>query len=99
MPQIKTNGTSHDVNADPQMPLLWAIRDVLGLHGTKFGCGIGACGACTVHLDGEAVRSCMTTIQDAANKQVVTIEGLGMRGDHPVQRAWRAANVPQCGYC
>ena len=99
MPDLTVNGVTHSLDADPAMPLLWALRDLLGLRGTKFGCGIGACGACTVHLDGQAVRSCVTTVQDAAGKQVLTIEGLGMHGEHPVQRAWKAANVPQCGYC
>jgi isoquinoline 1-oxidoreductase subunit alpha len=99
MPQIKINGTPHDVNADPQMPLLWAIRDIIGLTGTKFGCGIGACGACTVHLDGEAVRSCITPISQAVGHEIVTIEGLSADGSHPVQKAWREHNVPQCGYC
>jgi isoquinoline 1-oxidoreductase alpha subunit len=99
MPQITINGRRHDVDVDAQMPLLWVIRDVLGLTGTKFGCGIGACGACTVHLDGQAVRSCITAVSDAAGHEVVTIEGLNPDGAHPVQRAWRAHNVPQCGYC
>lgn len=99
MPDLLVNGTIQRVDADPSMPLLWALRDLLGLRGTKFGCGIGACGACTVHLDGQAVRSRITTIEDAAGKPIVTIEGLGMHGDHPVQRAWKAVNVPQCGYC
>jgi isoquinoline 1-oxidoreductase subunit alpha len=79
--------------------LLWAIRDLAGLHGTKFGCGIGACGACTVHLGGDAVRACITTLADAAGKDVTTIEGLSPKGDHPLQKAWKEANVPQCGYC
>jgi isoquinoline 1-oxidoreductase alpha subunit len=99
MPQIKINGAQHTISADPQMPLLWAIRDVLGLTGTKFGCGIGACGACTVHMDGEAVRSCITPLSAAVGHDIVTIEGLSQDGDHPVQRAWRTLNVPQCGYC
>jgi isoquinoline 1-oxidoreductase alpha subunit len=99
MPQIKINGAQHMISADPQMPLLWAIRDVLGLTGTKFGCGIGACGACTVHMDGEAVRSCITPLSAAIGHDIVTIEGLSQDGDHPVQRAWRTLNVPQCGYC
>jgi len=81
------------------MPLLWAIRDILGLTGTKFGCGIGACGACTVQMDGQAVRSCITPISAAAGHEIVTIEGLSADGSHPVQKAWRAHNVPQCGYC
>jgi isoquinoline 1-oxidoreductase alpha subunit len=99
MPQIKINGAQHTISADSQMPLLWAIRDVLGLTGTKFGCGIGACGACTVHMDGEAVRSCITPLSAAVGHDIVTIEGLSQDGSHPVQRAWRSLNVPQCGYC
>jgi isoquinoline 1-oxidoreductase alpha subunit len=99
MPEIRINGVQHDVVADPQMPLLWAIRDILGMTGTKFGCGIGACGACTVHMDANAVRSCITTLADAAGREIVTIEGLSPDGTHPVQRAWEANNVPQCGYC
>jgi isoquinoline 1-oxidoreductase alpha subunit len=99
MPQIRINGVQRDIAADPQMPLLWAIRDILGMPGTKFGCGIGACGACTVHMDGNAVRSCITTLGDAAGHAIVTIEGLSADGTHPVQRAWEAGNVPQCGYC
>ena len=93
------NGKNVTVDADPTTPLLWAIREDAGLHGTKFGCGVGACGACTVHLDGVAVRSCVTSLADAQGKPVTTIEGLGNGGEHPVQRAWKAANVPQCGYC
>jgi len=99
MPQIRINGAQRNVDADPQMPLLWVIRDVLGLTGTKFGCGIGACGACTVHLDGDAIRSCVTTVADAQGKDVTTIEGLSTDGTHPLQRSWKAHNVPQCGYC
>jgi isoquinoline 1-oxidoreductase alpha subunit len=99
MPQIRINGLQRDVAADPQMPLLWVIRDVLGMPGTKFGCGIGACGVCTVHMDGNAVRSCITTLADAVGHEIVTIEGLSTDGAHPVQRAWEAGNVPQCGYC
>jgi isoquinoline 1-oxidoreductase alpha subunit len=99
MAQIRINGVQRDIAADPQMPLLWAIRDVLGMTGTKFGCGIGACGACTVHLDGEAIRSCITTLADAAGHDILTIEGLSPDGTHPVQRAWAAHDVPQCGYC
>jgi isoquinoline 1-oxidoreductase subunit alpha len=99
MPDITVNGVRHSLDADAAMPLLWALRDLLALHGTKYGCGIGACGACTVHLDGQAVRSCITTLEDAAGKQVLTIEGLGMHGEHAVQRAWKAAKVPKCGYC
>jgi isoquinoline 1-oxidoreductase subunit alpha len=99
MTKIQINGTPRDIDADPQMPLLWAIRDILGLTGTKFGCGIGACGACTVHMDGQSVRSCITPIAAAAGHAIVTIEGLSPDGTHPVQRAWQANNVPQCGYC
>jgi isoquinoline 1-oxidoreductase alpha subunit len=99
MPQISINGAQHQIDADPQMPLLWAIRDVIGLTGTKFGCGVGACGACTVHMDGEAVRSCITTLADPQGHAILTIEGLSPDGSHPLQRAWKANNVPQCGYC
>jgi isoquinoline 1-oxidoreductase subunit alpha len=99
MPQIKINGLTHNVDADPQMPLLWVVRDIVGLTGTKFGCGIGACGACTVHMDDQAVRSCITPLSLAAGHEIVTIEGLSPDGTHPVQRAWKAFNVPQCGYC
>jgi isoquinoline 1-oxidoreductase alpha subunit len=99
MPNLRVNGAAHAVDADPDMPLLWALRDVLRLTGTKFGCGIGACGACTVHLNGEAVRSCITRIGDVGDQEITTIEGLSPDGSHPVQRAWTAQNVPQCGYC
>jgi isoquinoline 1-oxidoreductase alpha subunit len=99
MPQLRVNGTEHAIDVNSDMPLLWAIRDLLGLSGTKFGCGIGACGACTVHLDGQAIRSCVTTVSDAAGHDVTTIEGLSPDGNHPVQRAWMVNNVPQCGYC
>jgi isoquinoline 1-oxidoreductase subunit alpha len=99
MTRLRINGETINVDADPQMPLLWAIRDVLGMTGTKFGCGVGACGACTVHLDGDAVRSCITALADAAGKEVTTIEGLSRDGTHPLQLAWMANNVPQCGYC
>jgi len=99
VPQLRINGTQHTIDADPQIPLLWAIRDIVGLTGTKFGCGIGACGACTVHLNGDAIRSCVTTAADAEGKEITTIEGLSPDGAHPVQRAWEANNVPQCGYC
>jgi isoquinoline 1-oxidoreductase subunit alpha len=99
MVTIRINGTPHDIDVDPQMPLLWAIRDIVGLTGTKFGCGIGACGACTVHLDGQAIRSCITPVSVAEGHEIVTIEGLSADGHHPVQNAWRANNVPQCGYC
>jgi isoquinoline 1-oxidoreductase alpha subunit len=99
MPRLRVNGMEHSIDADPNMPLLWAIRDLLGLTGTKFGCGVAACGACTVHLDGQAVRSCVTVLSDAAGHDVTTIEGLSPDGNHRVQRAWMANNVPQCGYC
>jgi isoquinoline 1-oxidoreductase alpha subunit len=99
MPQIKINGLMHNVDADPEMPLLWVVRDIVGLTGTKFGCGIGACGACTVHMDDQAVRSCITPLSLAIGHEIVTIEGLSPDGTHPVQRAWKALNVPQCGYC
>jgi isoquinoline 1-oxidoreductase alpha subunit len=99
MATIRMNGTPRDIDVDPQMPLLWAIRDIVGLTGTKFGCGIGACGACTVHMDGQAIRSCITPVSVAEGHEIVTIEGLSADGHHPVQNAWRANNVPQCGYC
>ena len=97
--QLFINGERRTYDGDAAMPLLWYLRDELGLTGTKFGCGIGACGACTVHLDGTAVRSCSTPMQVLDGKHVITIEGLDKEGNHPVQVAWRAANVPQCGYC
>jgi isoquinoline 1-oxidoreductase alpha subunit len=96
---ITVNGQRHDIDADPNMPLLWAIRDILGLTGTKYGCGAAQCGACTVHLNGEAVRSCVTKLSRAAGQQIVTIEGLSANNNHPLQRAWNELNVPQCGYC
>ena len=99
MARLKINGAERNIDADNQMPLLWAIRDIVGLTGTKFGCGVGACGACTVHLDGQAVRSCITSLADADGHEIVTIEGLSLDGSHPVQRAWQTNNVPQCGYC
>jgi isoquinoline 1-oxidoreductase alpha subunit len=99
MVKLQINGQERTFDGDPSMPLLWYLRDELGLTGTKFGCGIAACGACTVHLDGEATRACQTAMSEAAGKAVVTIEGLDPQGNHPVQRAWRAAGVPQCGYC
>ena len=99
MATIRINGTPRNIDVDPQMPLLWAIRDIVGLTGTKFGCGIGACGACTVHRDGQAIRSCITPVSVAEGHEIVTIEGLSADGHHPVQNAWRANNVPQCGYC
>jgi isoquinoline 1-oxidoreductase alpha subunit len=99
MVTLKVNGVGRQFNGDPKMPLLWYLRDELGLTGSKFGCGMGLCGACTVHLDGQAVRSCGTPVSAADGKSVTTIEGLDLKGNHPVQRAWRANNVPQCGYC
>ena len=96
---LEINNQRHTLDADPDMPLLWALRDLLQMTGTKYGCGIGQCGACTVHLDGLATRSCQTSVSDAQGKQIVTIEGIGASTLHPVQRAWIAEQVPQCGYC
>jgi len=96
---ISINGKEHSVNVTTEMPLLWFLRDTLELTGTKYGCGSGLCGACTVHIDGQAVRSCVTPVEQALGKQVTTIEGLSKNGDHPLQKAWLANNVPQCGYC
>ena len=96
---LTVNGKTTTVDVPGDMPLLWAIRDVLNLKGTKFGCGIGQCGACTVHLRGRAVRSCQTIVSQAAGAAVTTIEGLSADGSHPVQRAWQEVDVPQCGYC
>jgi isoquinoline 1-oxidoreductase alpha subunit len=94
---LRINGNAHNVDADPKMPLLWAIRDLVGLTGTKYGCGIGACGVCTVHVDGEAKLACKLTVEQASGKEITTIEGLSE--SHPVLRAWAALGVPQCGYC
>jgi isoquinoline 1-oxidoreductase alpha subunit len=99
MLKLRVNGQEHQFDGDEAMPLLWYLRDELGLTGTKFGCGEALCGACTVHLDGTAVRACQTPVGEAAGKAVTTIEGLSPDGSHPVQRAWRALGVPQCGYC
>lgn len=96
---LKVNGRTHRLDVDPEMPLLWLLRDRLGLTGTKFGCGIAECGACTVLLDGEEIRSCVTPVADAAGHEVTTIEGLDPAGKHPLQLAWIAEEVPQCGYC
>jgi isoquinoline 1-oxidoreductase alpha subunit len=93
------NGKSQTVEVDPQMPLLWVLRDSLNLTGTKFGCGMALCGACTVHINGEAARSCITPISAVAGKKITTIEGLSADGSHPVQQAWMEEDVPQCGYC
>jgi isoquinoline 1-oxidoreductase alpha subunit len=99
MIHVTVNGTAHRLDADPEMPLLWALRDLIGLTGTKYGCGIAQCGACTVHVDGAAVRACQTRLGDLAGKRVTTIEGLHPEGRHPLQLAWIAEQVPQCGYC
>src|SRR5512142_2960066 len=96
---VNINGNRRSVDVDGDTPLLWVLRDVLGMTGTKFGCGMALCGACTVHLDGDAVRSCVTPVSAAVGKKITTIEGLSARNDHPVQRAWIDVDVPQCGYC
>ena len=93
------NGQPKSVDVSPEMPLLWVLRDTLSMTGTKFGCGMALCGACTVHIDGEARRSCTTTISSIAGESITTIEGISAQGNHPVQIAWMEANVPQCGYC
>jgi isoquinoline 1-oxidoreductase alpha subunit len=97
--KLKVNGVERDVDAPPDMPLLWVLRDVLSLTGTKFGCGMAQCGACTVHVDGAAIRSCVTPVSAMAGKSITTIEGLSQDGSHPVQRAWAEMDVVQCGYC
>jgi isoquinoline 1-oxidoreductase alpha subunit len=97
--KLNVNGRVRDVEAPPDMPLLWVLRDLLGLTGTKYGCGMAQCGACTVHVDGEAVRSCVLPVGEVKGRAVTTIEGLGAAGLHPVQRAWIEADVVQCGYC
>ncbi|WP_198374442.1 (2Fe-2S)-binding protein [Neoroseomonas rubea] len=100
MTRLNVNGRLVEVNADPDTPLLWAIRDHVGLTGTKYGCGIAACGACTVHIDGQPIRSCATLLSAVSETQkIVTIEGLSPDGNHPIQRAWRELDVPQCGFC
>ena len=96
---LTINGTRHEIDAPPDMPLLWALRDLLGLTGTKFGCGVAQCGACTVHVDGEPLRSCVTPVSAVAGRAITTIEGLSPDGSHPVQRAWAEIDVVQCGYC
>jgi isoquinoline 1-oxidoreductase subunit alpha len=96
---LKINGTVKEITADPDTPLLWALRDNLGMCGTKFGCGMALCGACTVHVDGQATRSCSTPISTLAGKKITTIEGIGVNGLHPVQKAWIADDVAQCGFC
>ena len=97
--RLTVNGTNRTYNGDPAQPLLWYLRDELALTGTKFGCGISACGACTVHVNGEAAQACVVPMSWAAGKKITTVEGLSEAGDHPVQKAWADANVPQCGYC
>jgi aerobic-type carbon monoxide dehydrogenase small subunit (CoxS/CutS family) len=99
MLQIVVNGKTYDLDVDPNMPLLWAIRDVIGLTGTKYGCGIEACGACTVWIDGEPEKSCDKNVSEAVGRKITTIEGLSTGRNHPVQLAWLAEQVPQCGYC
>lgn len=99
MSMLKINGVEHRIEADANMPLLWILRDILDMTGTKFGCGKGLCGVCTVHLNGQPVRSCLMTLATVAGAEITTIEGLSSNGDHPLQQAWVAHNVPQCGYC
>ncbi|MCS4226275.1 (2Fe-2S)-binding protein [Sphingobacterium sp. BIGb0165] len=99
MNSIRINKKKYTVEVDSEMPLLWFLRDHVGLTGTKYGCGVAQCGACVVHLDGEAVRSCVTKMKRAVGKEVITIEGLSEHGDHPLQLAWKDVDVPQCGYC
>jgi len=97
--KLHLNGSEHEVEAPPDMPLLWVLRDLMGMTGTKFGCGIAQCGACTVHVDGAPLRSCVTPVAAVAGKKITTIEGLSADGSHPVQRAWAELDVVQCGYC
>jgi isoquinoline 1-oxidoreductase alpha subunit len=99
MISLNVNQKTYLIDVDPNMPLLWAIRDVIGLTGTKYGCGVAQCGACVVHLNGDAVRSCVTSVRRAAGQKVMTIEGLSANNDHPLQQAWQEVQVPQCGYC
>ncbi len=99
MISLTVNGQKHELEVDPDTPLLWVLRDHLGLTGTKYSCGIAACGACTVHLNGQPIRSCVTPIASLASQSIVSIEGLSENNDHPVQQAWLELNVPQCGYC
>jgi isoquinoline 1-oxidoreductase subunit alpha len=99
MIKLTINKKKYDLDVDPQMPLLWVLRDVVGLTGTKYGCGMAQCGACTVHLNGEATRSCVMPVSAVVGKEVVTIEGLAEKNDHPLQQAWQEVDVPQCGYC
>ena len=97
--KLQVNGADHEVEAAPDMPLLWVLRDLMGLTGTKFGCGIAQCGACTVHIDGAPLRACVTPVSAVAGKKITTIEGLSANGTHPVQQAWTELDVVQCGYC
>ncbi len=97
--QLNVNGQSHTVDAPAEMPLLWVLRDLLGLRGTKYGCGVGVCGSCVVHLDGQPIRSCQTKIEEVTGRDITTIEGLATNGLHPLQEAWLAEDVSQCGYC
>jgi isoquinoline 1-oxidoreductase subunit alpha len=97
--KITVNNNEYTIDADPDMPMLWVLRDKLGLTGTKFGCGMGLCGACTIHMDGEAVRSCLTPLSTVEQAKITTIEGLSSDRSHPIQQAWIAEQVPQCGYC
>ena len=99
MIKLTINKKKYDLDVDPQMPLLWVLRDVVGLTGTKYGCGMAQCGACTVHLNGEAIRSCVMPVSAVVGKEVVTIEGLAEKNDHPLQQSWEDVDVPQCGYC
>ena len=99
MANITVNGTRHQIDVEPETPLLWVLREELGLTGTKFGCGIAQCGACTVHVNGEAIRSCSVPVRTVEGKQITTIEGLSANSSHPVQQAWLTEQVPQCGYC
>lgn len=96
---LNINGKKQEVDVDPSTPVLWVLRDHLNLVGTKYGCGIAQCGACTIHVDGNATRSCMLTVSSVGNQEITTIEGLSKNGDHPVQKAWLEVDVPQCGYC
>ena len=97
--KLIVNGSTHEVDAPADMPLLWVLRDLMGMTGTKFGCGIAQCGACTVHVDGAPLRSCVTSVEAVAGKKITTIEGLSADGSHPVQKAWAELDVVQCGYC
>jgi isoquinoline 1-oxidoreductase alpha subunit len=99
MIELTVNGTAHQLDVEPEMPLLWVLRDVIGLTGTKFGCGIAQCGACTVHMNGQVVRTCVLPVSAAAGQEITTIEGLSADSTHPIQQAWIAHQVPQCGYC